>query len=324
MALVGKAVRSRSRRALTLVEVLIVLFVLVLVVAAVLPLMGNRHHGNHQLKDGTQIRNIIQAMTIFAQGNKDAYPVPQNLDVNNQTVAVGIAGDASTQWAKNNTSNILSILIFNSSISPELCYSPAESNSLIRIDSAFENSNPAKAAVPANAVWDPGFCAYVGEPVGGGNRRDAGISGSSYASLVFNLGNRAGKWSNTFNATEAVFGNRGASYGQADELPWNPSWKLVPGEFGTQSNTLAILGGRTTWEGFIGYNDNHVNFETRPDPAEITFTRASGTPRVVPDNFFVDETDENVDAHARGNAYMRPFVTVKQDATGSQVAVFRD
>ena len=108
------------------------------------------------IKDGTQIRNVVQALTIFAQGNKDSYPLPSMLDVNNQTVAAGLAGDASTQWTKNNTSNILSILIFNSSISPELCYSPAESSSLIRIDAAYENTKPAKAAVPARR---PPICA---------------------------------------------------------------------------------------------------------------------------------------------------------------------
>jgi prepilin-type N-terminal cleavage/methylation domain-containing protein len=310
----------KKTRAFTLIELLVVIAIIALLVGILLPALAKARASARQIKCGTQVRNVIQAMTIFAQGNKDSYPVPANLDLNNQTVA----GSATTQMNKNNTGNCLSILIFNSSISPELCYSPAESSSLIRIDSAYENSNPAKAAAPANAVWDPGFCAYVGEPAGGGNRRDAGISGSSYASLVFNTGSRASKWSNTFNATEAVFGNRGASYGQTDELPWSPSWKLMPGPLGTQSNTLAIHSGRTTWEGFIGYNDNHVNFETRPDPTEITFTRAAGSPRVVPDNFFVDEIDENPDPRARGNAYLRPFATVGQTDARPQVSVFRD
>jgi type II secretory pathway pseudopilin PulG len=322
MSVTGSA--RRPRRAFNVLQLLVVLVVLIVAAILILPSLARPRVNNRAARDGTQIRNIIQAMTIFAQGNKDTYPIPQNLDVNNQTVAAGVAGDAASQWAKNNTSNVFSILIFNSSISPELCYCPSESSSLIRIDSAYENSNPAKAAVPANAVWDPGFCAYVGEPTGGGNRRDAGTSGSSYASLVFNAGSRMSKWSNTFNATEAVFGNRGPSYGAADALRWTPSWKLVTGQYGTLSNTLAIHGARNSWEGNIGYNDSHVNFETRPDPTEITFTRAAGVPCIVPDNFFVDEIDENADPQARRNAYLRPFATVQPTAARPQVSVYRD
>jgi hypothetical protein len=62
---------------------------------------------------------------------------------------------------------------------------------------------------------------------------------------------------------------------------------------GKNSNTLLIHGGRTTWEGNIAYNDNHVNFETRPTP------RPSPSPspasplasRTKPDNVFVNEND---------------------------------
>jgi prepilin-type N-terminal cleavage/methylation domain-containing protein len=308
----------KKTRAFTLIELLVVIAIIALLVGILLPALAKARASARQIKCGTQVRNIIQAMTIFAQGNKDSYPVPQNLDVNNQTVAAGTAGNASTQGNKNNTGNCLSVLIFNSSISPELCYCPSESNSNIKIDSGYQNSNPALAAVPANAVWDPGFSGYPGDSTGGTQQRRDGnpsvTGGNSYASLIFNYGNRMSKWSNTFNATEAVMGNRGPTYtggsATSDALPWTASWTLLAGALGTQSNTLAIHGGRTTWEGNIGYNDNHVNFETRPDPTEITFTRSgTATPRVVPDNFFVDETDENATATVRTNAWLRPFTT---------------
>ena len=59
------------------------------------------------------------------------------------------------------------------------------------------------------------------------------------------------------------------------------------------SVTLQIPAGRTTWEGNIGYNGAHVNLKTPPDLTETTFHRAG--PRgnlIVPDNIFVDESDD--------------------------------
>ncbi|MFT3684335.1 MAG: hypothetical protein QM783_05310 [Phycisphaerales bacterium] len=287
MALVGTAVRPDFRRALTIIEVLVALFFLGLVAVFVaLPAMARpRCCGGRQMKDGTQVRNVIQAMTIFAQGNRDTYPLPSQLDVNNQTVALGTPGDASTQRGKDTLNHILSILVFNSSISPELLYCPSEVNAAIKVDTDYQNSDPKTAVVPANAVWDPALrCDFT-----------AGEGNISYAALMPN-GDPSGKpgtsqgrlprWSNTFNATEAVFGNRGP---------------LVTGRdakgnvlYNTKSLTMLIHGGRTTWEGNIGYNDNHVNFETRMDPTEITYNVAlgNGKTKVKEDIFFYDEPDD--------------------------------
>ncbi|MFT3685497.1 MAG: type II secretion system protein [Phycisphaerales bacterium] len=310
----------KKTRAFTLIELLVVIAIIALLVGILLPALAKARASARQIKCGTQVRNVIQAMTIFAQGNKDSYPNPAVLDMNNQTV------NQTNQALKVCTANVLSVLIFNSSISPELCYCPSETNSTIKIDTQYQNSNPAQAAVPANAVWDPGFSAFAGDGGNGGTRRDTASGNSSYASLVFSWGNRMSKWSNTFNATEAVFGNRGPTFtGQtatSDAVAWTASWTLLANSpTGTGSQTLAIHGGRTTWEGNIGYNDNHVNFETRADPTEITFTRSGTvTPRVVPDNFFVDETDENTAQASRSNAYLRPFFT----SSATQITLFRD
>lgn len=318
----------KKTRAFTLIELLVVIAIIALLVGILLPALAKARASARQIKCGTQVRNVIQAMTIFAQGNKDSYPVPANLDLNNQTIS-----GAANQGTKNNTGNCLSVLIFNSSISPEICYSPSETNSQIRIDSGYQNSNPTLAANQQNAVWDPGFAGFPGDTTGGGQqRRDQATGtpgGNSYAGLVFNVGNRLSKWSNTFNATEAVFGNRGAAYvsnvNDQATVPTGTGWQLLQNSpFGTQSNTLAIHGGRTTWEGNIGYNDNHVNFETRPDPTEITYSRPNGTPRVLPDNFFVDENDENTDVTKRSNAWMRPFTTTSVSATSTTILPFRD
>src|SRR5690606_29157323 len=110
------------------------------------------------------------------------------------------------------------------------------------------------------------------------------------------FGARRAKWGNTFVATEPVIGDRGPC--------WTPltsgntiNWQLLanPPELGARSNTLLIHGSRTQWNGNIAFNDNHVEFLTKPDPDNITHTfmgLAAGQ-RTQPDNIFVNENDTN-------------------------------
>lgn len=275
---------AHSRRGLSRVELIVIIAVVAGVVCLavcgglsviMLPALGKARSSARQIKCGTQVRNTIQAMTIFAQGNRDSYPLPSMLDTKNQTVQdVGRAKDTSN--------NILSILIYNSSISPELLYCPSETNPNIRVHTGYQNSNPTAAVNPANALWDPAFrCDFAN-----------GVGNNSYAMLMANGDTAAPEkdedargrlkfWSNTFNAMEPVFGNRGP---------------LVTGRdaagnvaYSAGSNTMGIHGGRTTWEGNIGYNDNHVNFETRMDPQGLVYRTAGGN---RPDIIFFDEPDD--------------------------------
>ena len=93
---------------------------------------------------------------------------------------------------------------------------------------------------------------------------------------------------------------------------------------------LLIHGGRNTWEGNEGYNDGHVNFETRADPIEITYRRASGSPLTVPDNFFVDENDDAATGtgtifQKNINQYMRPIGNVTgTDTAGYNITFYVD
>ena len=103
--------------------------------------------------------------------------------------------------------------------------------------------------------------------------------GFSYAHMP-PVGNRRVKWGNTFAATEAIIGNRGPQYTGPGGA--TGTWTLIPAvttvdntyrtPVGVGSNTLLIHGGRTTWEGNIAYNDNHVSYESRPDPETTPFT----------------------------------------------------
>ncbi len=307
------------RAAFTIVDLLVVIIILVVLMAVLLPAMGGNGHnrtGARQLKDSTQVRGIQQALVVWASQNQDTYPLPSKIDPENLTV--GEEGER-----KNTTANILSVLIQNGHISPEICISPAEANTgeIQRMDD-YQYTNPTAAANPAKALWDP---AFRGTPQDQFRLHGTAVAGSidpkpgnqSYAHLL-PFGNRRSMWTATYNATEPVFGNRGPTYAVNDLAPSSAAkWALTPDKYGTTSNTLLIHGGRTTWEGNIAYNDNHVNFETKPTPDGITMSIKTATGNAkAPDNLFVNETDEHEGDAGTGridqgkNAYLRPVAEV--------------
>lgn len=201
-----------------------------------------------QQKDVDQIRAITQAMIIFAQGNQDLYPLPSLVDANNTTVSEKGA-------AKDTTANILSILVFNGSISTNILFSPAEANANIEIDQDYQFSDPKAAAMPAKALWDPALSADFT----GGKKGNISYAHQQPA------GPRKPMWSNTFSTSEACVANRGPEIAS-----------VTAGADGAQtakmkdpnSLTLLIHGPRDSWEGNVSYNDGHVNFETVLVPAK--------------------------------------------------------
>jgi type II secretory pathway pseudopilin PulG len=281
----------KTTRGFTIWELLFIVLLLALIVGIVLPATTRTcGGGSKQLKCSTQVRNIVQAMQVFANANKEQYPLPSLVDANNTTVAD--QGDA-----KNTTGNILSILIYNASISTELCVSPQEVSNNIKVYDQYYNEKPIAAVNPAKALWDPAFSADFTAKSGGH---------TSYANLQPSADRRS-MWSNTFSATEPVFANRSPQIASVD-AQGNPAsfidlnGKIVPKP--DHSNTLLIHGPRTTWEGNIGYNDGHVNTEVQYTPTEmkVLATSTNGKKTVEQrDCPFFDEP-----AHL-GNAFLGIF-----------------
>ncbi len=325
--------RSTQRRGFTLIELLVVIAIIALLIGILLPALGRARRNAQQLKDGTQVRGIMQALLTFSADNAGKFPEPEALDRFDKT----IKRDTSGKKSKNSTGNIISVLVWNQSITPELCISPAEANNQIQAMTNYQFSRPKGAVIDdgENALWDPRFVGtqkhdfttfgvvtgdLITVTVGGTTGYTANFS---YAHIPVG-GARRSFWSNILSSSTPIIGNRGPVY-DATRTPTvsgqtSKGWTLANGNTGIGSPTLFIHGPETSWEGNIAYGDGHVTFETQVDPEAVTFVdrqqaqSASQGPINQRDNLFVDEENEgsppiDVKGVNRRNALLRLWST---------------
>jgi len=116
---------KKNTRAFTLIELLVVISIIALLLGILLPALGRATANANKLKDGTQVRGLMQAMVQFAADSGDIFPVPDFIDGN---FVIRTAPGVSD----NRTGSILSIMIQNQLITPEICVSPSEAGQIGR------------------------------------------------------------------------------------------------------------------------------------------------------------------------------------------------
>ena len=307
-----KRVSVGRRSGFTLIELLVVIAIIALLIGILLPALGRARSAARQLKDQTQVRSIIQAMAIFAQANDGRYPLPSRVDRRDVGAATVIDGEAGVDGAEDNlqaknvTRHIFSIMIFQGQISPEILVSPAEANSQIETFNNYQFDDPDYITDPIRreqALWDPGFIATPRDLSEDNQAAATGnLAGMSYGHTP-PFGKRLATWGDTFKTTEASIANRGPVYDIKSDI--EDDWELLgvgqedseEAQYGVNSNTLLIHGGRTTWEGNVGFNDASVTFAKSGDVDNLAVTypagQGTGEPFTASDNIFANEIDVN-------------------------------
>jgi hypothetical protein len=274
---------------------MVVAAVVAILVCVAVVVLSRVRRSAQQTEDSTQIRGLHQGMVLWRQSNDDSYPLPSLLDRNNDTVA-------ATGGEKNTTANIMSILIYNGFVGTEVCIALGETNPNIRAMKNYSFKAPARAANPAKALWDPAFAADFT----GGN-----IGNFSYAHMLPADERLKKTWKDTFQASEAVLGNRGP---QVTSMGVGPDGARRSRMAISDSNTLRIHGSSAAWAGNVAYNDNHIGFEISMAPTQYK----DGPGKAWSDCLFFDEPDDP----KRTNNFLGIFT--KAGATGAEYRAIWD
>jgi len=298
---------NSKKRGFTLVELLVVISIIALLIGILLPALSRARKNAVQLKDGTQVRGIVQAFTTWAGDNKGSYPRPEVADKLNDTEV-----DAAN---KDRTGNVYSLLIYAQITTPEMQVSQAETAQMVVFED-YEYDDPTGVPFPRRALWDPKFKGtpkdhQASTPPTGIDPNPVGHN--SYAHNVI-AGARQKNWTNTFSSTQPVVSNRGGVYEETETPAVGDTWTLLSGSdavYGESSDAVLMHGKQGRWAGNVGFADGNVTFFNDPDPEPVTFLDKTGTnPRAQRDNLFVDEENEGSGSNnvaTRTNAVMRTW-----------------
>ncbi len=283
----------RRGSAFTLIELLVVIAIIALLIGIILPSMGKARAAARQVKCGSQVRSVVQAMAIWSATNKDHYPLPSDLDKKDATVNENELTTPALGAKKDITRHLLSMMIYNAAITPDILISPVETNLQFRKYEKYEYNSPSNAegADHSSALWDPAFSATPADENRFG-RVPGATAGCSYAQLP-PYGKQKRKWMAVvanWRTSDVLFGDRGPIYKGEAATGWN---LIADNPFSGMSNTLKLHGNGTAWKGDVGFSDGHVLFAGSADPPElpVTFTNFTSN-RTRGDNIFANELDK--------------------------------
>lgn len=239
----GRGSRSRGiTRGEVILSVIAVLIALVLII----PMLSRSRRNTQYLTAGSRLNGVMQGINNWAQDNRGRYPLPSKVDVNDATVAeVGAAKDT--------TSNIFAIMVWNQAITLDLLDAPRNAPWFTPY-SAAGGASTRVAIDPPHACWDPSFSADFS----GGQRANVGIAHVRPRGADERV---SPQWRLVTSASDPILSERGAKIFTVlttQPLHTTPVYES-PG-----ARMLVPRGRFGAWEGSVAFGDCHVEFALNP------------------------------------------------------------
>ena len=215
------------RRAFTLIELLVVISIIALLIAILLPALGQARKSARQMQSTTQLRGIQQGFHIYGVDNDDFYPGLRSLTLTNADYTPSSEADTVSNGSGVDVLVRLALALEADMFTADILISPAETN-------------------PAVQKWDPNDTYTT----------NGGRHITSYAmSKLFDGGStpeelaaegRRREWRSTMNSRAISVGDRCTSFSGAFRNPDYYQGLWSEGEPG--------------WVGTVVYNDNSTFF----------------------------------------------------------------
>jgi len=297
------------KRGFTLIELLVVIAIIALLIGLLLPALAKAQRNARSLKDKAQIKQIHQAMLVFANDNDEVLPTPGLIDREpDEYTGQELPGVGKEDVSANTTQALYSCMIAREYFNPDLLIGPTEQNPVIK---EYRNYNY-QAYDPTSAVdtyWDPDFKATLNGTV-------AGDCNTSYQHMLLYGQRKKVRWRSSSRENDPIISSRGPFHDTAS-TPTDP--KQI-----SRSYTLLLHGPKKEWWGNIAYSDNHTEVAQTFYPPLVSYEPQYAEGQLTKDNIFAAESEfveleELDDVYGSGDAFqvmctvLEPFIDIQSE-----------
>jgi prepilin-type N-terminal cleavage/methylation domain-containing protein len=284
-----KHARGYRGMGFTLIELLVVIAIIALLIGLLLPALAKAQQNARSLQDKSQLKQIHQAMLVFAQDNDDLLPTPGFINRKaDMFIHREVSGAGPEDTSKNISAAVHSCMIAREYYNTDIIVGPTEVNPII---AEYESYDYTQYDPTGDVYWDGDWRTGQSNPQTGLSADLQGIAQQvchvSYYNMALIGQRKKTKWRNSSREGDPVLATRGPRAG-ADT-----------GNQFERSYTLLLHGSKKEWDGNVCYADNHTEMTSTFWPAIVSYEPQEANGQLQKDNIFAAEFDD-----IQGNVFM--------------------